>query len=128
MRRIILISLVVTLVLSLACNSRDNSYNESPTSPETKTSRQQTSQQETTSSKINVSNTQKELPAPTQPSNAVNNLVQTKVESTTGSMGGETYSPIFEGQFDFELSTGLQINKEDVLTGRPVFMLSVSEY
>tara|TARA_B100000700_G_scaffold194111_1_gene213801 strand:+ start:29851 stop:29982 length:132 start_codon:yes stop_codon:yes gene_type:complete len=43
-------------------------------------------------------------------------------------MGGETYSPIFEGQFDFELSTGLQINKEDVLTGRPVFMLSVSEY
>ena len=60
------------------------------------------------------------MPAPTQPSNAVNNLVQTEVESTTGSKGGETYSPIFEGQFDFELSTGLQINKEDVLTGRPL--------
>ena len=39
----------------------------------------------------------------------------------------DTYSPMFDRSFDFELATGVRINKRDVLTGRPVFMLSVSE-
>lgn len=38
------------------------------------------------------------------------------------------FTPGFTGEFEFQLASGTQINQSDILTGRPVFMVSVSEY
>ena len=125
MRSILLGSIVIILVLSLACSSQDNSLENSIIIPENQFVEQQKSKPDQLDPVSNIFESSGQI---TESSPLTQSLVQPQIAVGQTSANTQGYTPKFEGQFEFELSTGLQINNEDVLTGRPVFMLSVSEY